>query len=127
MLTPEDHARGVIYPRVGDIRKISAHIAAAVMRMADYEGLSSEARPGRRRGTLTRIETSVLVRRFSAGFPLLTPSRLPLLLRLPSPVGEQKSSIKMNNMTDEELVLWVQKKMFKPDYGVPLSLIQQTR
>lgn len=70
MLTPEDHARGVIYPRVGEIRKISAHIAAAVMRMADEEGLSSD-----------------------------------------------KASIKMSGMNDEELIAWVTKKMFKPDYG----------
>lgn len=72
MLTPEDHARGAIYPRIGQIRQISAHVAAAVMRAADDEGLSSE-----------------------------------------------KASAKMSTMNQEELVQWVQKKMFKPDY-VPL-------
>ena len=42
MLTPEDLARGVIYPRVDQIRHISAHIAVAVMRQARREGLAND-------------------------------------------------------------------------------------
>jgi malate dehydrogenase (decarboxylating) len=38
MLTPEVLAQGVIYPRVRDIRAVSATVAVAVMRAAHAEG-----------------------------------------------------------------------------------------
>ena len=38
MLTPEALAQGVIYPRVRDIRAVSATVAVAVMRAAHAEG-----------------------------------------------------------------------------------------
>jgi malic enzyme len=46
MLTLDDLSRGCIYPRVRDIRAVSAHVAAAVIRAADAEGRvhSAEAR-----------------------------------------------------------------------------------
>ena len=75
MLSEDDLARGIIYPRVGDIRFISADIAVAVMRQAHREGLAinASAVDHMRRMDDDALRTWVLGRMFKPDYVPLIP------------------------------------------------------